>query len=88
MSDYPTPYPELAEVLASLPLLVREARRSRRRSQRAAAEQIGVSFSTISRAENGEGLVMANAVAMLRWLDTPAGPPDPPKTTKETEPNA
>lgn len=83
MSDYPTPYPELAEVLASLPLLVREARRARRLSQRAAAEQMGVSFSTISRAERGADLILSHAVAMVRWLDTPAGPPDPQTDTEE-----
>lgn len=75
-----TPYPELAEVLASLPLLVREARRARGLSQRAAAREMGVSFSTISRAESGEDLVMSNAVAVLRWLDARPANPSPEET--------
>ncbi|MGC5012558.1 helix-turn-helix domain-containing protein [Streptosporangium sp. DT93] len=65
-----TPYPELADVLASLPLLLREARRARGLSQRAAAQQMGVSPNTVARAEAGEDLVLSNAVTILRWLDT------------------
>jgi transcriptional regulator with XRE-family HTH domain len=69
-----TPYGELAEVLANLPLLVRERRRQQRLSVRAAAEQIGISFSTISRMENGDDMNEASLAAVLRWLareDTP-----------------
>lgn len=86
MNGQPTPYPELAEVLSALPILVREARRARGLSQRAAAEQIGVSFSTISRLENGEDLVMSNASRFLCWLDSRPGPPDrtPPSTPVQT----
>jgi len=75
-----TPYPELAEVLASLPFLLREARRARGLSQRAAAKQMGVSFSTISRVENGEDLVLSNTVAILRWLDARPGTTPRPST--------
>lgn len=64
-----SPYAELTEVLSSLPLLLREARRTRRLSQRAAAEQIGVSFSTISRIEDDRDGMVSNALAVLRWLD-------------------
>jgi transcriptional regulator with XRE-family HTH domain len=67
--DRLTPYTELAEVLSLLPVLVREARRARGLSQRAAAEQVGISFSTISRLENGEDLVMSNVFRLLCWLD-------------------
>ncbi len=64
-----TPYAELAEVIASLPVLLREARRSRGLSQRAAAKELGCSFSTVSRMEAGEDCALSNATAVLRWLD-------------------
>lgn len=73
MSSEPTPYAELANVIGNLPLLLREARRARGLSQRAAARQLGCSFSTISRMEAGEDCALSNAVAVLRWLDTSAG---------------
>lgn len=63
-----TPYAELAEVLANLPLLVRERRRQERLSIRAAAEQIGISFSTIHRMEHGDDMNEASLAAVLRWL--------------------
>lgn len=64
-----TPYSELADVVAALPMLVREARRVRRLSLRAAAKELGCSFSTLHRFESGEDVVLSNAVTMLRWLD-------------------
>lgn len=64
-----TTYTELAGVLTSLPLLVREARRARGLSIRAAAKQIGCSFSTVLRFENGEDCNLSNAQLMLSWLD-------------------
>lgn len=64
-----TPYAELAEVIDRLPLLLREARRAHGLSVRKAAAEIGCSFSTISRMENGEDCALYNAVAVLRWLD-------------------
>lgn len=74
MTARPTPYAELAEVIGHLPLLLREARRARGLTQRAAASQLGMSFSTISRMENGEDCALSNATAVLRWLDqTPKG---------------
>ncbi|MEU8151726.1 helix-turn-helix domain-containing protein [Nonomuraea sp. NPDC048901] len=85
MNDQPTPYPELAEVLTSLPILVREMRRARGLSQRAAAEQIGVSFSTVSRLENGEDLVMSNASRVLCWLDSRSGLPDRPNSPQPVQ---
>lgn len=70
----PTPYAELAAVIDSLPLLLREARRRRQISQRAAARELGCSPSTFGRMESGEDCALSNAVAVLRWLDrTPTG---------------
>jgi transcriptional regulator with XRE-family HTH domain len=61
-------YTELAEVLASLPMLLRETRRARRLSLRAAATEIGCSFSTIARFEAGDGVHSDFLVAAVRWL--------------------
>lgn len=73
MNDQPTPYAELADVTTNLPLLLREARRARGLSMRTAADQLGMSFSTVQRIEIGQDCVLSNAVAVLRWLDqTPA----------------
>lgn len=67
----PAPYAELIEVLEALPLLVRETRRRRGLSQRAAAEQVGLeSWATLSRCENGAGLHMKSIVPLLRWIGT------------------
>lgn len=72
MNDQPTPYTELADVLDGLPLLVREARRARGLSLRAAADQIGIGFATVSRIEGGNDCALSNAVAVVRWLDLTA----------------
>jgi transcriptional regulator with XRE-family HTH domain len=66
----PSSYAELADVLANLGLIVREARRARRLSLRAASESIGhVDFTTLSRIESGQqGTRVSHAVALLRWL--------------------
>lgn len=64
-----TTYAELAAVIDALPLLLREARRAWGLSQRAAAAELGCSFSTVSRIESGEDCALSNAVAVLRWLD-------------------
>jgi uncharacterized protein YerC len=66
-----TTYGELATILDALPLLLREGRRYRRLSMRAAAEQMGLSFSTLSRVESGSECVLSAAVTILRWLDQP-----------------
>jgi DNA-binding XRE family transcriptional regulator len=68
-----TSYRELATVLESLPLLLREARRWRRLSQRAIAPEIGISYATVSRIEAGGDCTLPNAIAVLRWLDRPEG---------------
>lgn len=82
----PSSYSNLADVIEALPFLVREARRARGLSVRAAAVQIGCSFSTISRFENGDDVNLSNATALLRWLNQrpePACPacsdPDDPR---------
>lgn len=64
-----TTYTELARVLGSLPLLVREARRARGLSLRSAAKEIGCSFNTLTRIESGEDCVLSNALLVLAWLD-------------------
>ena len=69
----PTSYSELADLLDSIPMLVREARRQRRISAREAARQIGFSFATLDRIEHEKGdLVVGNLTRVLRWLDQPA----------------
>lgn len=64
-----TTYSELAEVIAVLPMLLKETRRARGLSIRAAAEQLGMSFSTVNRIEHGDDHAVSNTVAVLRWLD-------------------
>lgn len=64
-----TSYAELADVISNLPLLLREARRQRRLSLRAAAREMGVSFSTVYRIEQGDDCALSNAMIVLRWLD-------------------
>lgn len=64
----PTSYGELADVLASLPLLTREKRRREGLSVREAGRQLGMAFATVSRFEAGEDVVMSNAIKILRWL--------------------
>lgn len=63
----PTGYDEVIGVLESLPVIVREARRRKGLSLRSAAEEIGVSFSTMSRIEAGHGCVLESAIAVLWW---------------------
>jgi len=66
-----TTYSELAQVLAALPMLLREARRARKLSLRAAAQEMEMSFNTVTRIESGGDCVLSNAVTVLRWLDKP-----------------
>lgn len=69
-----TTYGELAEMLAQLPVIVRSTRRSRRLSIRESGRAIGVSFSTVSRVENGELPDSRSLLLILRWLDAEAEP--------------
>ena len=64
-----TTYAEILGVLDHLAIILRETRRARRLSIRAAARQIGCSFATISRVEAGGDCVLSNALAILRWID-------------------
>ena len=66
-----TPYAELAEIIANLPMLLREARRARGLSLRATARELGLSFSTVDRIERGEDCALSNATTVLRWLEQP-----------------
>ncbi len=68
-----TSYGELADVLASLPLLLRAERRRRKLSVRGAAEELTMSFATVSRIEQGEDCALSNAAKVLRWLDSTGG---------------
>ncbi len=63
------PYLELAETLDQLGVLLRSTRRTRRLSLRAAGDEMGLSWATVARIENGEGYAAASAVAVLKWLD-------------------
>lgn len=72
MTDRLSSYAELADILDILPVLLREGRRSRRLTLRAASEQSGVGFNTIFRVENGNECSVTNAIRILRWLDLPA----------------
>lgn len=65
----PTSYTELAEMLDRLPFIVADARRARGLSLRRAAHEIGISFSTVTRVEQGEDVVLSTITAVLRWLD-------------------
>lgn len=67
----PTTYAELADLLRSLPLLVREKRRRQGLSLRAAADQSGVDFSTMRRYEAGENIMLAAAIDLLVWVGQP-----------------
>jgi len=61
-------YAELIHVLDILPVLVREKRRRLRLSLRDAADLAGVSFSTISRFEEGADCTTATTRTLLAWV--------------------
>lgn len=72
MSAPLTGYTELIEILQSLPLLARETRRARGLNLRKAADEIGLSFNTLSRFERGANdLQLRNAILVVQWLETP-----------------
>jgi DNA-binding XRE family transcriptional regulator len=64
----PTSYAELLSVLDALPILLRENRRRTGMSLRSAAREIGVSFATISRLEDGNDASLTNAMKVIAWL--------------------
>lgn len=75
--DSLTGYGEMADVVEMLGMLVREARRARGLSLRAAADQIGIHASTVMRIEQGQPHVSDVTVELLRWLDLTTGPAAP-----------
>lgn len=74
MTDQPTPFAEFAEVLDQLPVILLNARRARRMSLRQVAAETGLSFSTITRVENGEEHSSVSLRAILQWLDSGGDP--------------
>jgi predicted transcriptional regulator len=64
----PASYEDIAAVLDSLPMLVREKRRREQLSVRAAAKQLGFSFSTLHRFERTGVCSLPNARRILHWL--------------------
>jgi hypothetical protein len=68
-----TNHTELADTLANISMLLREARHIRHLSTRAAGEQLGMSFATVSRIEGGKDHMLSKTIAILRWLDDPTG---------------
>lgn len=65
-------YAELAAVLDAAPLLLRERRRERRLSMRAAAGEIGCGATTILRFESGDGGIATDTlIQIVRWLGDP-----------------
>jgi len=66
-------YAELAAVLESLPDALRMTRRARGVSLRGCAREIGISFSTVTRFEDGEDVVLSHAIAIMRWIDQTGG---------------
>lgn len=68
-SETPTSYDELIELLAALPLLIREKRRRDGLTLRAAGKATGLSFSTVYRVEQGESdPTLSHVIVLLRWL--------------------
>lgn len=76
-NEPPAGYAELLRVLDNLPLLVLEKRRRLGLSQRAAAKQTGLTFSTICRAEQGYDMHLSTAMQLVEWVGKPDAPPAP-----------
>lgn len=67
-NDQPTGYDELLQVLADLPVIVRETRRRKQQSFREAARESGVDAATLNRTEHGKGdPSLKNIRGILRW---------------------
>lgn len=64
---------DVIAVLEGLGVAVRTVRLMRGLSLRAAADEAGVSFSTLTRIEQGEDHRVTSAIPLLRWI---AAPPD------------
>jgi len=63
----------LAATLDALPEITRAARERRGLSVRAAGDEIGISFSTVSRCENGHPVDAEVAAKILRWISKQPG---------------
>ncbi|MEN0071276.1 MAG: helix-turn-helix transcriptional regulator [Propionicimonas sp.] len=74
MSRDESSYLPAIAALEALPAALKAVRLSRGTSLRRAAREIGVSFSTVNRIENGEDCSKDNALAVLRWLANPPAP--------------
>jgi DNA-binding XRE family transcriptional regulator len=65
---YDDTLPATAEPFNGLPAMLRTRREALGLSQRGAAEQIGISFSTVSRVEAGQQPELAPLIKVLDWL--------------------
>lgn len=66
--------PDIAKLrLAELPAMLRAERARRDLSLRAAAGQIGIGFSTLTRCEQGQMPELYNFLAMAAWLQVSVG---------------
>ncbi len=63
-----------ASLVADLGFQAKQRRRVECLSLRAAAEQIGIGFNTLTRLEQGYDASFSNALAVLDWLARPAAP--------------
>lgn len=68
--DRPTDTPP---ALGALPRIVKGQREARGLSLRAAAEEIGMAFNSLSRFERGELPDVSGLLGILRWLGLPLG---------------
>lgn len=64
---------QFAQTLTELPAMARSHREAAGLTIRAAADQAGVSPSTLHRLIQGRDISMASALAIAAWLDTPPG---------------
>lgn len=72
-TEKPVGYEEIIEVLTALHVMLRETRRRKGLSTRAAAEELGVSFSSVSRWERNAKLCVPDlpaTIRILRWMAT------------------
>lgn len=60
-------------LLENVPDMLREKRDAMGISQREAARQIGISFSTVSRIEAGEWGAVKSWIAILKWIAVGSG---------------
>ncbi|MBF4575050.1 helix-turn-helix transcriptional regulator [Frondihabitans sp. VKM Ac-2883] len=80
MSAPLTPYGELLDIFAALPVLIRDKRRREALTLRDAAGAAGISESAFARAEAGDDVISSTLVAVLKWL---SATPTPKRKTKQ-----